>query len=246
MAVVEAKTLEPEGAALVQTAQALVITDEASFQRAADGLRLVKAFLGRIDEAFGPIDRAQIEARRVTIEQRKGLERYPKEAEAVYKGGMAAYTREQELIRRAQEESARRERERLEREEAARVQAENERLRKDAEDRRIAAAVEIAEAGDTVGAAKLLDAPIEAPVVQARPVFVPPVPVAAPPKAAGVSMRKAFTFRVTNPDLIPRQYLIPDEKAIGATVRALGMRAQVTIPGIEVVEETVVAARARS
>ncbi len=41
--------------------------------------------------------------------------------------------------------------------------------------------------------------------------------------------------------LVPRQYMIPDTAAIGRVVAALGHRA--SIPGVEVYEETVIAAR---
>jgi hypothetical protein len=47
----------------------------------------------------------------------------------------------------------------------------------------------------------------------------------------GTVIRKNWKFRIVNADLIPKQYLTPDEKAIGAHGRALGEKA--SIPGIE-------------
>lgn len=61
----------------------------------------------------------------------------------------------------------------------------------------------------------------------------PPPPM---PKAAGTSRRTTWTFTVTDPALIPREYLLIDEKKIGAVVRA--MKADTNIPGISVRSET--------
>jgi len=107
-------------------------------------------------------------------------------------------------------------------------QAELERRRREEEDRlreeaRLAAAI-----------AEILEEPVAAPVVH-----VPP----AAPKLAGVSARKVWKYRVVDEALIPRQYLTVDHAAIGRVVSALGGRAK--IPGIEVYEETVIAAGGR-
>lgn len=51
-------------------------------------------------------------------------------------------------------------------------------------------------------------------------------------KAQGVSMVKNWKFRIINPGLVPDQYKIIDEKAIGQVVRGLKERA--SIPGVEV------------
>lgn len=45
-------------------------------------------------------------------------------------------------------------------------------------------------------------------------------------------IRKTKKFKIVNEALIPREYLIPNEVAIGAVVRALGFAAN--IPGVEV------------
>ena len=83
-------------------------------------------------------------------------------------------------------------------------------------------------------AEQILEEPVAAPVVH-----VPP----AAPKLAAVSARKVWKYRVVNEALIPRQYLTVDHAAIGRVVSALGGRAK--IPGIEVYEETVIAAGGR-
>jgi len=55
--------------------------------------------------------------------------------------------------------------------------------------------------------------------------------------------QKLLKYRVVNEALIPRQYLTVDHAAVGRVVSALGGRAK--IPGIEVYEETVIAAGGR-
>ena len=61
------------------------------------------------------------------------------------------------------------------------------------------------------------------------------------PRVPGMTLRKNWSFRVTNPDLIPREYLMPDLVKIGGVVRAL--KNQCRIPGIEVYEEDTIQGR---
>ena len=75
-----------------------------------------------------------------------------------------------------------------------------------------------------------------------EPAYVPPVVVAKTlPKVAGMSIRENWTFRIVNPNLIPREYLKVDEVKIGGVVRSL--KEQCRIPGIEVYKESTVAGR---
>lgn len=62
------------------------------------------------------------------------------------------------------------------------------------------------------------------------------------PKAAGVQMRRAWKHRIKDVNKLPREYMTPDEKKIGAVVRALKKDAEATIPGIEVWDEPDLAA----
>lgn len=67
--------------------------------------------------------------------------------------------------------------------------------------------------------------------------------VAPPPaKVAGVSTRVVWKHRIIDEALIPREYLVPNEKAIAGVVASLGPQAK--IPGVEVYEDTIVSARA--
>ncbi|MGH9454086.1 MAG: hypothetical protein ACRD2O_08975 [Terriglobia bacterium] len=62
------------------------------------------------------------------------------------------------------------------------------------------------------------------------------------PKVAGISKPKEnWKFRVTNEGLIPREFMVPNETAIGALVRA--QKGRTNIPGIEIYCEKTIALR---
>jgi len=70
------------------------------------------------------------------------------------------------------------------------------------------------------------------------PTPAPPVVQSTIPHIAGSHTRENWTFRIKNPDLIPREYLVPDDPLdptsypkIARVVRA--MKQQTSIPGIE-------------
>ena len=81
---------------------------------------------------------------------------------------------------------------------------------------------------------------VEAPVL-------PPATVLPPPPKVEVvqtvhtdigrsTVRKAMKFEVVDPSLVPREYLMPDEKKIGAAVRA---KIVTSIPGVKIWEENI-------
>jgi hypothetical protein len=58
------------------------------------------------------------------------------------------------------------------------------------------------------------------------------------PKVAGLSSVPVYKFEVTDASLLPREYLMPDEKTIGAKVR--GAKGNIQIPGVRVwVEQSI-------
>jgi len=59
---------------------------------------------------------------------------------------------------------------------------------------------------------------------------------------SGIALRETWKFSIVNEALIPREYLIPDEKKIGRIVRAL--KGATDIPGIRVWSEKNTATRA--
>jgi hypothetical protein len=75
------------------------------------------------------------------------------------------------------------------------------------------------------------------PPLMVEPVILPETT----PKVEGISGRQVWKFRIINPALIPREYLIPDERKIGQIVRA--MKGETRIPGVEAYAEESVAVR---
>ena len=102
-------------------------------------------------------------------------------------------------------------------------------------------AVAAEKAGDAVRARALIEAPVVVAPVTPRPVFVAAPPAQAP-KVEGVSFRDDWDFVITNAALIPREYLIPDEKKIRAVVKA--MKEHTNIPGIRAERGRTAAVRA--
>lgn len=117
--------------------------------------------------------------------------------------------------------------------------AERERARqideaRKAEDRRLEEAAALEAAGRGAEAESLLAAPLPEP--PATTAVAPPIvrtPAYKPP--AAVSTRLNWKFRIVDAKQIPRDFLIPDEKAIGAFVRA--KKDQASIPGVEIYSE---------
>lgn len=134
------------------------------------------------------------------------------EAEGIISRKMLAYKAEQDRARREAEAAA-----------AEAARKERERLEKQA-----AAAVR---RGQEEKAAALQEAAAS----------VPAAPVVHVPQASaeGVSTRVVWRWEIADRASLPAEYLIPDEKAIGAMVRARG--ADTAIPGVRVwPEETLV------
>lgn len=75
----------------------------------------------------------------------------------------------------------------------------------------------------------------KAEIVRVPVVVVPEVR----PLIRGLTERKAYKAKVVDVQLIPRNYLIPDEKALGELARS--SRGKAVVPGVEFYEETTIA-----
>jgi hypothetical protein len=205
---VKQKHLEQRGE-IVEWADALEITNNETFELAAERLTGIKALQKAIMEDFEPSRKSLDKAKKDLLAQRNAHLEPLAEAERAIKAKIGGWQRL--------------EHERQERERRAAM----EKARKDEEERRQHLALVL----ESQGADEAANAVIDAPVV----VAAPPPPVA--PKATGISTRKAWKFRITDQAAIPRDYMMPDEKAIGQVVRA--MRERTNIPGVEVYSEDV-------
>ena len=71
---------------------------------------------------------------------------------------------------------------------------------------------------------------------------VAPVVDREAPKVAGIATREVWRFEVTDPALVPREYLVVDESKIGKVVRAL--KGDAVIAGVRVYSERQLASSA--
>lgn len=207
--------LEQKALAVPDQARIIQVTDNPSYVRATDILLAIKGLRRQINDTFDPIIEKAHMAHKEAIDQKKKIDFPLVTAEGILKPRIALYLDEQERKRREEE--------RLKQEEANR-KAEDERLR---------LAAEAESKGRKEEAQRLIEEPVEAPVV-----IVPK----DTPKVSGISMRKVWKYRIKDASQIKRAYLIPDDVKIGQVVRAMGALAAESIGGIEVYEESVIAA----
>lgn len=213
-----------EALAWPDQARALTVTDVDTYARGCALLLGIKDLRKKIAETFDPHVRRAHEAHKALVKEKSDAEAPLTEAERILKGALTAYDQEQERIRREEQRK---------KDEEARIEAERMALEQ-------AAALELE--GHATGDETLV---AEAHAIIAAPIA--PVPMAPvqklTPKVAGISMRKTWAFRIVNPTLVPNQYRVIDEAKIRGVVRSLGPASN--IPGVEVYEETTVAAGRR-
>jgi len=140
-------------------------------------------------------------------------------AERQIKGAMGAFTQEQERIRREEEQRIQ-----------ALARAEQDRLDKLAMDQIAQAQKE----GDTEKAAKILDAVVQVAV---------PIVQFERPKVQGIKTVTRWKHRIINGTLIPREYLIPNDKLLADI--AVSTKGAMKIPGVEFYSESMVTSTAR-
>lgn len=207
-----------------RAASLAVIATADAYETACELLLGIKDLRKKIAETFDPHVRRAHESHKALVKEKADAEAPLTQAEGVLKAAIRDYDVAQERIRREQQRLA------------------DEVARRAAEDEALAQAAALETAGHQSGDESLVaeaHAIIEAPIA--------PLPMApiqkATPKVAGVTLKKQWAFRVVNPDVVPRKYLVVNESAIRGVVKALGPAAN--IPGVQVYEETSVAAGRR-
>lgn len=240
--------LAPVLARLRSFASGLIIKTAEGYQRAAQELKTIKASL------------AQIEASRtrITVPLNKSLDEVNAQAksakapfladEQVIKSAMVAYSDEQDRLReeeqRRRNEAAAKEQRRLQAiaDEARRKADEEAAARRRAADQ-AAAAGRAAEAERLRAQAVRVEerAADKAETFETRASqVVAPVAQQAAPKVGGISVPKVWIFEITDAALVPREYLVVDEKKIRGVVQAL--KGATSIPGVRVFEQKRIAA----
>jgi hypothetical protein len=226
----EVKVTHPTAAALSRgaaSALALVaefeVTDDPTFEIAADELQAIKAKASALDEQRKSITAPMDAAKKAVMDLFRAPIEALQTAEGILKGKMLAYQQDQQ--RKANEA-------RLEAERVAR--AERERLEREA--------AELAAQGRT-GEAAIKEQ--VAQMVVAAPIMAPEAPA-----AKGISTRETVEFEVTDlhalikhvavrPELVG--LLMPDSTKLRAYVRGLGM--QCNLDGVRVFVKQSLAAR---
>jgi hypothetical protein len=194
--------LEEKSIAVIETCKTVTIQDNAQYDYWLNYGREVKTVAKKIEEFFKPLKTKAKEAHQAIVDAEKAKLKPLNLAESVIKTALLAY--DNIRAQRAQDE-------------ANRLQAQ---LKEQAEQQILETAAAREAAGDKDGAEALLNSQV----------YIPPVSVVAEPKGEGLSYRTDTKFEITDPNLIPREFLMPDEKCIQAQGDKFGTAANV--PGV--------------
>lgn len=203
--------VEEKALSIVDQAKAVKVVDSESYTAAGLFWKSIKDMMKEVADTFDPLIESAHKQHKLALEKKAKFYAPLEKAYKDVKRLMSDYDAEQEKIRKAEEA----------------------RLRKIAEDeekeRLLAEAILAEQSGNKEEAEAIIE----------QPVYVPPVvvPKSVPKMAGGPVYRTIWKFRIKNPAIIPRDFLVPDEVKIGGVVRA--MKSASNIPGIEVYEERV-------
>ena len=199
--------------------QELEIKTNEDYKKGGELLQQVKELKNEIEKSYKPIIEKAHQAHKEALAQLKEKIKPVEEVEKIIKQNMSRFYEEQEKIRiREEQEKYRIERERQEaiNKELARLEnLKTEKAKQNSKEK-----IEVLETE--------LKEVIEAPVIETQ-------------KIEGVSYRDNWKFEIINPSLIPREFLIPDDKKIGAYVRSL--KDSATIPGVKIWNEKTLVSR---
>ncbi len=185
--------------------------DDYSF--AGGELKTLRRMRKELDDARKKVTVPLDTAKRAVMDQFKGADRPLAFIEDGLRKSMGQYTEEQ-------------------RRKAAEAQAELDRKAREV------AEAELLEEAEETGDESLLEEPVIEQRVQERRVNVS----AAPPKVEGISKPiQDWKCEVTAPNLVPREYCMPNEPAIRAMVKA--QNGNIKIPGVRIWPEDRIAVR---
>jgi len=205
----EMERVKEESLTITNKAQAMVIIDDESNAVAANLLLAIKDLRLKIGDSFDPIIFKAHQAHKEAIAQKKKAEAPLIEAENIINPKMGAYRQKQEQERQAE------------------IRRQEELSRKAMEEDKIQDAIEAENNGDPVEAEAILnDDLLPAPAPKVEKLVIP----------EGIAFRENWYFEIEDTVKIPRVFMTPNEKAIGAFVRSVKdkRKAEQTIPGIRV------------
>lgn len=212
----EVEVIKTKTTNLVELARqvAKAICDTPTLQKAADVMLEAKRRIKTIKDRFkDPKAAAKAAHSKICDLESSLIEPYERIEVEIIKPAMAAYQTEQEKKQRVEEE---------------RLLAE---AKKKAEDERLAAAAQLEKSGEKEAAQTLIETPIEvAPIVQPR--------IETP---TGISYRDVWKYRIVNPQLVPDEFWVIEERRIQQRVNSL--KGDAKIPGVDIWKEKQVAGR---
>jgi hypothetical protein len=215
LSIAQPESVEDAARVRFESVEHLIVSTDAEFEATAADLQDVKANWQRIDAQRKKLLAPIDEARRVVQEHYRPPLNWLERAELALKKALADYSKAQQQRRQEEQRKA---------DELARI--ERQKLEQRAAK---------AEAGGKIEKAELLQrqsAAIVAPVIQREA-----------PKVAGVSMREVWKYEITDPALVPREFMSIDDKKLGGYVRAL--KGDASVAGVRIYKESVIAAAAR-
>jgi len=206
---VNVEVIRSEVAPVVMNAASMVVTNPAEYTIASDFLKTIKGAQKKVTDFFAPMKQKAHEAHKAITQQESAMLKPLQDAEATLKRNLLVFYQDQERVRIEAQRKLQ-----AEADEAARK--ERERLEREA--------------------AKLKTPELrEQRLEQAAAVIAPVVTVASvAPVVSGQSVRKTWTAKVVDVSLVPREWMVVNEKALDSFAKAT--KGAVKVPGVEFVE----------
>lgn len=194
--------------AMLDEAKAIVIKTPDQANQVGDWRNKIKAKLKQLEDERKELTRPLDEVKKKVMDKYRPAVEALEAAYKLFDKAITGYLAEQDRIRAEQQRK---------------LDEEAERKRKAAEEK----AAEWAEKGNDKKAEEW---------AEKAETTVAPV-IAAPPKINGIVTRDDWDFEIVNSSVIPRQFLIPDEKAIRAYVKAT--KGKMPIDGVRIIPKKV-------
>jgi len=249
---IEPEVIEQKAVSLPVQARSVTITDQKSFDHAANVLRGVVAVRKEIQDYHAPLKQKAHEAHKAICDAEAKMLKPVTEAETILKRSIGTYEQEQ---RRIQDELARRARE------AAQKKADDERLAKVLEAERLARESmermkrEASSLEELVAIEEQMESVVEAAANQVKQEPEAPISYEVPNviyKVPGVSTITTYKAEVVDfgellqavvEGKVPQTLVVPNESALNKMANAL--RKGFSVPGVRLVEVASVRASAR-
>ena len=199
----EAKELETEMVKLSGEYSGFMIATPEDYTKSGEILQKIKGKYALLDDREKEITRPMEQAKKSVIALFKRPKQILEGLEVKIKDAILTFQEKQEAERRKKEEELKK----IQEAEAKKLEAKANKTKNEDKKAELLAAAESTRA----------IAPQVAPNI---------------PKVEGISMAENWAFEIVNKDLIPREYMIPDEVTLGKVARAT--RGSLHIPGIRI------------